>query len=987
MKLIKIFSFVFLIALGSASAQKFNHSLNPFPTAALNPQDSVRILAVMVEFQKDEDANTFGDGTFGTIYSKNYGSSILDPLPHDKDYFSAHLSFAKYYFAKASGGKVVIDFKVLDNVIKLNKTMLSYSPEINTNDIAPLGGFAQDVWKAVDDLNVVDFSKYDMFLIFHAGVGRDVTLPGSLGLERDLPSVYLSYNSLKNIFGDFFEGFRVNNGNFKIKNTAVLPETESREFAGLSGTTLVQLSINGLIVSMIGSYLGLPDLYDTETGKTAIGRFGLMDGQSIFAYGGTFPPMPSAWEKVYLHWVEPIPLDSTATNVKVFADPPLQTIYKVPINATEYYLIENRQRDVNKDGAILHLWRYGRTEVKKFTEDTDGFYSFDVSNLYGVVTAIDELDWALPGSGILIWHIDEKVINEKLAVNRINADPNRRGVDLEEADGIQDIGVEFQTIFGDVVVGEGEAADFWFKENHSRLYQNKFTPTTKPNTNSNDGGKSLISITDFSNNGNVMIFNLSFSEGDVSKVFEHDFNVSGEVASSLVTPAGWIFITDGKDLKGVSTNNQKAVGVKDFSEFAPAFFELDGKEFLIGANNKRLNVYSIAEDSVIAYFDAQANFTTPVVLSVKNNAVEILAGNENGEVLKAQLSLTPSPNLTKVNVVNFFPSAPVKLIAKLGNYLVTASSDEVKDNGSLDYKTAGEVKSLVISGTSSGENLIFFLTTDGNLFSLSADGDVNKLSEGVENFSLGNLKNEKENYLICSAGNRIEAFTIEGAMASNFPFVNSFGAKFKGVPLAGDFTGNAKADVVASDELGNIFVINAQTGKARDYFPLSAGGPVQSVVLQNEVLVGGTSQVRIYSVTEKGKLFAWNVNVQRASFLNWSSAYGNSANTNSLPAPANGTALKEYFPVNETYNWPNPVYESTTHIRFLVNEDSKVTIKVMDLAGEIVKEINTEAKSGIAGEVELNVENFQSGVYFARIGFESFKGKTAFKIIKIAVIH
>jgi len=41
---------------------------------------------------------------------------------------------------------------------------------------------------------------------------------------------------------------------------------------------------------------------------------------------------------------------------------------------------------------------------------------------------------SVPDEGLLIWHIDERIINENLATNTVNADLNRRGVDLEEAD-------------------------------------------------------------------------------------------------------------------------------------------------------------------------------------------------------------------------------------------------------------------------------------------------------------------------------------------------------------------------------------------------------------------------------------------------------------------------------------------------------------------------------------------------------------------------
>ena len=89
----------------------------------------------------------------------------------------------------------------------------------------------------------------------------------------------------------------MSNGSFNITNTAIIPATESRELEGIGGSVLLELSINGLIVANIASFVGLPDLFDTETGLSAIGRFGLMDGQSIFAYGGTFPPEPSPGKK------------------------------------------------------------------------------------------------------------------------------------------------------------------------------------------------------------------------------------------------------------------------------------------------------------------------------------------------------------------------------------------------------------------------------------------------------------------------------------------------------------------------------------------------------------------------------------------------------------------------------------------------------------------------------------------------------------------
>ena len=105
-------------------------------------------------------------------------------------------------------------------------------------------------------------------------------------------------------------------------------------------------------------------------------------------------------------------------------------IYKIPITPTEYFLIENRQQDFAGDG--LHLTK----------------------GASGVVLEADDYDVDIPGSGLLIWHIDERIIAAGLRNYCVNADPYMRGVDLEEADGSQDIGESFPGLLPGVLSPE-----------------------------------------------------------------------------------------------------------------------------------------------------------------------------------------------------------------------------------------------------------------------------------------------------------------------------------------------------------------------------------------------------------------------------------------------------------------------------------------------------------------------------------------------------
>ena len=199
-------------------------------------------------------------------------------------------------------------------------------------------------------------------------------------------------------------------------------------------------------------------------------------------------------------------------------------ILKVPLNSTEYYLIENRQRDANKDGSMVTYVNNGVTLTKTFPKDTTGYYSFNVDSLSGVIINVDEFDWAVPGNGILIWHIDENVINQKIADNKVNTDKHQRGVDIEEADGVQDIGERFYTIFGDEVIGEGSQEDFWYASNPAELFQDLFDKDTRPNTRTNTGANSLITMKNFSEIANSMSFRVEFGDSVINHYSTLDLN-------------------------------------------------------------------------------------------------------------------------------------------------------------------------------------------------------------------------------------------------------------------------------------------------------------------------------------------------------------------------------------------------------------------------------------------------------------------------------
>ena len=999
----KIIAVFILTCLGSISAQTFIGKLNPFPeNQSASSNDTIKILGIMVDFQEDKDESTFGNGKFGSIYTSDYGTTILDPLPHNKAYFEDHLEFVKNYFNKASRGKTAIEYFILPATITVSKTMRNYSPDPNSDDFTSLANFSKEVWTIAQTNNPgFNFNSYDLFTIFHAGVGRDVSLPGSLGSERDLPSVFLSDKALKKTLSDL-SGLPLNrNGEY---NSLIIPETESRENTTLTGTALYQISINGLLAASVGSYLGLPDLFDTETGVSAIGRFGLMDGQAIFAYNGTFPPEPSAWEKIYLGWEEPVTVQPGNYNINLVTKNAAAVgdtvILKVPLNSSEYFLVENRIRDANSDGAKVTYILNGIKRTKTFTKDTTGFLSYDVDSLRGVITDVDEYDWALPsivsandgkyypkpGGGIVIWHIDENVIKNEIGDNRVNVDKNDRGVDVEEADGVQDIGESFQDIFGDLIIGEGYAEDFWYAGNPAQLYENKFSKDTRPNTNTNSGANSLITFSNFSPKSNRMSFKLSYGDSLIVPIVK--YNLSLPVVKSLTyTPTGseqfsFSLLSDSA-LYNLLISDYKKVD-NSYSDFKTAFYNA-GNQYILGVRGSYIYQY-LADGSDYAGYNVGEKITTPMIFRKNSSgADEFIIGTEKGKV--KVFTLDAVNGIVLAQEFSADEETPVRFIAASENYISFVTDKKLYDSNGKSYllnnSTPGQVYSLVLTKLKDSRyvsvihyNDKIFVVADGEL---SSSFSVN---DGISSISIADLKNDGENYILFTDGNNLNALNLQGASADNFPIADPHATGFSGTPVAADFEGDSKSEIITSTKDGRIFAIDGGTGKIVNGFPISTGAQLETT----PVLFNYNGKASLAAIDVQNNFYAWNIGAIDAKMF-WSEANGNNYNSSFVDKASNNAGFSnQFFPSNRVYNYPNPVYDNTTYIRYYVSEDSKINIKIFDLAGDFVAELNDNAVGGFDNETKWDVNDIQSGVYLARVEATGSSGRTESNIIKIAII-
>lgn len=365
---------------------------------------SVRILFLRVDFPADSDATTTGTGV--------WTDPVYD-VAGDPDYWvNKNAADFVTYFTEVSYGKLTVQIDKSVKVYRLPKTMKNYGSDTAAT-IENLAVDAIQAAKSDGSSPITDFTVYDAVLIVHAGAGEesDINLDSTAdlwslyylssdGFAPNANHTYDAAGTCTNCLTDTLKDGKA------IHEVIVMPQTNAQD-------SIVVDSL-GVYVHEFGHWLGLPDLYCTSSYPPCkldgVGKWSLM-GDGIYnrtggkPYGSS-PAHPDAWSKVFLGWVTPVTADQAADLGSVTLAPvkasAVQTVYKLaatPSASTQYYLIENRQ-------------------------------------LLGY-------DAGLPGSGMLVWLVDEAVIggrdcaatpNSAYCLNTVNNSDTRPGVRVIEAD-------------------------------------------------------------------------------------------------------------------------------------------------------------------------------------------------------------------------------------------------------------------------------------------------------------------------------------------------------------------------------------------------------------------------------------------------------------------------------------------------------------------------------------------------------------------------
>jgi len=161
----------------------------------------------------------------------------------------------------------------------------------------------------------VSSADYDYVVVVHAGYGNESTR--SSPDYNDIWSLSLSWT------GQDANGFYTG---------VIVP---AREFGGKEPF--------GVYCHEFGHQLGLPDIYDTNSGNSLVGQYALMDS-GCWNDNGKTPSHFCSWSKKQLGWLTPLSVTADVQALQLSSYYNNSAAYRFSVNPNEYFLLSYRKK-------------------------------------------------------------------------------------------------------------------------------------------------------------------------------------------------------------------------------------------------------------------------------------------------------------------------------------------------------------------------------------------------------------------------------------------------------------------------------------------------------------------------------------------------------------------------------------------------------------------------------------------------------------------
>jgi len=899
-------------------------------TIADRASDSMHVCMIRVEFLEDFTDETTGNGKM------NLGA---DP-PHDRDYFVGLSDEICNYFDDVSRDNLHLTLDVYplaeNSSYGLDHQMIYYGDDGSFMTGACL--LLRDAVEVSDP--EIDFSMYDAVIVIHAGAGQEADIyrdsPGDIG------SVFLTLADLQYYLpgaGVYYTGIPTDDG-VKVTEGSIVPEQESQDGFGLG--------VLGTICHEFGHQLGLPDLYDTMTGKVGVGGWDLM-GYGQWLMSGYWPTAPGAWCMEYLGW-RPVTEFSGNGEYSITQG---DSILRIPLTSTEYLLVENRQRDPDGDGMC----------------------------------GVHEHDFGLAGSGILIWHVDETRLGIHITSNTVNVDPDHKGVDLEEADGIQDFDYSLPDVYG----YEGSQFDPWFAGGYAWL----FSPESEPSSEASWGGNTFVTVEVLDELSNTMRLHASQSNVcDGWPVSESSVQwgpliwkeSSGDrLVVTTVSDYVRAYGPEGSEpeLMGINITAPPAAGSPSGGDELLLLCDGSGEVHLRDLEwnepqgwpvhleagfrgeccliSSRLGLVAVADDAGRVYcFDAEGEVIPgwPVRASSSVTGLAVFPDSENPGIIAVSQE-------GRVHLWNL-DGTPAQ------GWPVSPGDENTGIPVSADINRDGSPDVVVISGFK-----VFAYDGEGVLLA----GFPSPLpSQPLSSPCLADPNSDGMLDIIVTVEEGFAAMGPSGATLSDWPVFLQQDSLVAGLSRNRRGIGGS-GFVISSLDDGRICMMDG-SGSMKGVFPVSLGdNPVGRPLLWNP---DNTGSWRLAAADSGGSVCCWNISTVPDGWFTGLDMSGENCwwEENLPPLVQTGGQLQS----GSFYVYPNPVQSGEGVIRFHPESDCTYAIRIFNMGGDLVTFIEGEAPGGSAWEVPWDTGDLAPGVYFVNLSISGADG-TSNALFHAAVVH
>lgn len=972
-----------------------------FPmTHSYRGRQNLKILVLKVEFVEDGDSITTGTGKMDLIGVGSPQDGLNYDPPHSRAFFNHEMQFLSNFYKSNSFGNCVVDWDVKPNQptenYQLPHKMVYYSGfdhiEIsNGEQIVWFNTYAMemglvrilaDAVAAADQDPSVDFSQYDAMIIFHAGT----LAQSSFGFLHfgDIPSATVPPLAVEYYLG---QPILANNGTDTINCNVSINSEMARVGEYLAGNL-------GTICHEFGHILNLPDLYDISGWSNGVGAWDIMctggwaPNPTVGVPSGLLPTNFGAWPRYALGWVDPLVVTKPESLLILRASEidttqyglAGQTMIKIPVSASEFFLVENRQQDIrNRDTVYVDV------------ED-------------GVPISIDygEYDFFLPGSGILVWHVDDNILNTFWSTDEVQINPKHKGVDLEEADGIQHFDAWYR---GDSLEYYGSRFDA-FQLDDSSGFNHHFGSFTNPNSDAYSG-KTLLNMEILSVRDTLMDFSIKFDNlhpgfpvtvpggRAITGVSYADLNADGRIEIVGMTEGGYLFAYD--DTGGLYRS--RFIGTH-MTYPAIGDINADGKQEIVFGRNFQLyavdadsffnlpNFPVTVSDAIIAapmLFDLNADGREDIFFGSRDRRVYGLDGSGANLLnfpifLNTEIFSTPcvfDPARRRIGV-----------LGSDGRFWLIGAGGVIKEFTNSQHNMVTYASPVVGDMDRDGEPEAVTINGYGTIYIYGADTLEQKFDILIDTtfyFTPALADLDQDGYLEIIMPNSSKTLYVtnrNGTAENNFPL--HVRETVLNPLLVADFDDDGRSDIVfglgPEDSLssGRLKIIN-DLKREFPYSPLFGEGGFSSPGAVFDLDHDG--QLEMACGTERGRLYVWDFPGTKSAW----SGYMNSPQNRGYytgdlaPIQPSGTLIGAF------YVYPSPV-ERNGRVRFFLGKAENVRVDILDLTGRKMKSTQiSDLTPQEYNEVEFDFSNQANGVYIVRVTAQG-NGRREVKFKKFAVL-